>query len=252
MNVQVLQHVPFEGIGNIAAWLNAHRANVQRTCFFADAHLPSASGLDLVIAMGGPMSVLDEAKFPWLRAEKAFLRQAIEQGVRVLGICLGAQLIADVLGARVYRNPVKEIGWFAVDAVHGAEEVFRFPPRFTAFHWHGETFDLPRGAVRLARTSGCENQAFEVDRQILGLQFHLEVTADGIQEMVRHGARELAQPGSFIQTPRAICAPPPGTYADVKRLMHPILDYLLTDENEVREGRSPRDGATPDAAKSRP
>jgi len=228
VNVHVLQHAPFEGIGNIAAWLDAHGAKVHRTCLFADARFPPPGSVELVIAMGGPMSVHEEARFAWLRAEKDFLRQAIDRGASVLGVCLGAQLLAEVLGAQVYRNPVKEIGWFAVDAVQGTRDAFRFPAQFMAFHWHGETFDLPHGAVGLARTSVCENQAFQVGRGLIGLQFHLEVTAEGVQQMLDHGADEIAQGGAFVQRQEAMRAPVPGTYAKVERLMHRVLDYLLT------------------------
>jgi GMP synthase-like glutamine amidotransferase len=228
MNVHVLQHAPFEGIGNMASWLEAHGASVQRTDFLAEPHLPGLTGLDLVIAMGGPMSVHDEAQFTWLGAEKIFLRQAVKSGVSVLGVCLGAQLIAQVLGARVYRNPVREIGWFPVDALEVGEGSFRFPQRFPAFHWHAETFDLPAGAVHLARSNACQNQAFQFGRRVMALQFHLEVTSVGVQEMVDHDGSESAEGGPFVQTPRAICAPIPGSYTNIEVLMHQVLDYLMS------------------------
>lgn len=239
MNVQVLQHASFEGIGNMVDWLSARSASVQYSYMFSDPRLPRPTGLDLVIAMGGPMSVNDEERFPWLGAEKNFLREAMDSGVAVLGVCLGAQLIARVLGARVYRNATKEIGWFAVDAVDAAQDSFCFPQNFTAFHWHGETFDLPAGAVRLARTQACENQAFQVGRKIIGLQFHLEVTGDSVHEMVDHGEREVAQGGALVQTREAICAPAPGSFAAVRTLMHRVLDYLTRDA-----GRSSADGGS--------
>jgi len=225
--VQVLQHAPFEGIGNIASWLDGHGATVRCTRLFAEARFPPPGSADLVIAMGGPMSVHDEARFAWLRAEKDFLRQAIDHGALVLGVCLGAQLLAEALGAQVYPNPVKEIGWFAADAAQCTQGAFCFPAQFMAFHWHGETFDLPHGAVRLARTSVCENQAFQVGRGLIGLQFHLEVTDESVRQMLDHGTDEIAQGGAFVQRLEAIRAPAPGTYANVERLMHRVLDYLL-------------------------
>jgi GMP synthase-like glutamine amidotransferase len=237
MNVQVLQHASFEGIGNMDKWLAARGANVQHSYLFSESRLPRPKGLHLVIAMGGPMSVNDEAQFPWLSAEKSFLREAIDLGVPILGVCLGAQLIANVLGAAVYRNATKEIGWFPLDAVDGTQEAFRFPGKFAAFHWHGETFDLPAGAVHLARTQACVNQAFQVGRRIIGLQFHLEVTDAGVREMVAHGEREIARSGAFVQTREVICTPPPGTYAAVSSLMHQILDHLVSDEMRPGTGR---------------
>lgn len=230
MNVQVLQHAPFEGIGNMAEWLAARGANVRHSPLFSDPHLPRPAGLNLVIAMGGPMSVNEEDRHPWLAAEKNFLREAIDSGVPVLGVCLGAQLIARVLGACVYRNASKEIGWFEVDAVGETHGSFRFPAKFAAFHWHGETFDLPSGAVRLARTQACGNQAFQFGRRIMGLQFHLEVTADGVRQMLDHGEQEVLQGGAFVQTREALCAPARGSYAQVKTLMHRVLDYLVGDD----------------------
>jgi len=113
--------------------------------------------------------------------------------------------------------------------VNGAKESFGFPEKFTAFHWHGESFDLPCGAVRLARTQACENQAFQVGRKIIGLQFHLEVTDPDVREMAAHGGHEISCGGAFVQTREAICAPAPCTYAAVRTLMHKVLDYLVGD-----------------------
>ncbi len=227
MNILVLQHASFEGIGNIAAWVAARGANVRHIHLYADPRLPRPMGLDLVIVMGGPMSVHDEDRHSWLGGEKRFLRDSIDSGVPVLGVCLGAQLIAHVLGARVYANAVKEIGWFGVDAVKGTGESFRFPEKFTAFHWHGETFDLPPSAVQLARTSACENQAFQVGRAVMGLQFHLEVAPENVQEMVNHGIHEIACGGTFVQTREAICGLAPSAYKAMKALMYETLDYLV-------------------------
>ena len=115
MHVQVLQHVPFEGVGSMADWFQTRGATLHYTRFYeADARLPDPASCDLIVAMGGPMSVNDESELPWLIEEKTFLRQAIEQGVPVLGICLGAQLIASALGARVQPNAQAEVGWFPV------------------------------------------------------------------------------------------------------------------------------------------
>jgi GMP synthase-like glutamine amidotransferase len=132
-----------DDIGSIALWLAAHDAQITYTRFYQKPLLPDPKTHDLIIAMGGPMSVNDELELPWLRDEKRFIRSAIENGKPVLGICLGAQLIASALGSRVYRNPLKEIGWFPIEATPGATEGFRFPPTCDVFHWHGETFDLP-------------------------------------------------------------------------------------------------------------
>jgi GMP synthase-like glutamine amidotransferase len=230
MRVQVLQHVPFEDIGAMASWLEARGVSPNYTRFYDDGLLPPVAGLDLVIVMGGPMSVNDEAQLPWLRAEKQFLREAIGHGVPVLGVCLGAQLIADALGTRVYPNAEKEIGWFPIhgvseDAVPG-DACCLFPAESLVFHWHGETFDLPPGAVRLARSAACENQAFRIGRQVVGLQFHLEATAESAAAILDHCGDELV-PAPWVQTEAAIGGVDPGVYAEANRLMGQILDDLV-------------------------
>ncbi len=161
---------------------------------FQGAPLPAHDDFDLLVVMGGPMSVHDEREYPWLKLEKQFIEHALRAGKRILGICLGAQLLADVLGARVYRAKEKEIGWFPVRKRPEAivsPWASGLPDSFLAFHWHGETFDLPAGAVHLAETDVCSNQAFEIDGRVLALQFHLEVTPDSVRQLARHCAGDL-------------------------------------------------------------
>lgn len=233
MKAHVLQHVPFEGIGSMADWLSQRNATVGWTRFFEPAAaLPDPAGLDLVIVMGGPMSVNDETQLPWLKAEKAFVRDAIRAGVPTLGVCLGAQLIASALGASVTRNPVKEIGWFEVTATP-IDGGFRFPDRFTAFHWHGETFALPAGARRLAASAACENQAFQVGDRVVGVQFHLETTPHSLDEIVGACRAELV-PARFVQAEAQLRADAPRHFAPVNALMGALLDYLTRDAARPR------------------
>jgi len=171
------------------------------------------------------MSVNDESALPWLRPEKQFIRDAVEKDVAVLGVCLGAQLIANSLGARVFRNNQKEIGWYPIEATPGAVDAFRFPEKCTVFHWHGETFDLPEGAVRLARSTACENQAFQIGRNVIGLQFHLETTPKSIHLLLENCAGELVK-GSYIQPASAIREASPATYTKINSLMGNVLSYL--------------------------
>lgn len=229
MRVHYLQHVPFEGLGCIEPWLQARGHEITGTRFFASATLPQVHDLDLLIIMGGPMSANDE-ELPWLQQEKRFIRSCIESGKAVLGICLGAQLIASALGARVYRNPEKEIGWLPVQGMP-AHGTFRFPPVFTAFHWHGETFDLPPGAVHLARSAACENQAFQLGRSVMGLQFHLEMTPASTQEIVAHCRAELS-PARYVQSEAAILAASPETYRETNALMAQVLSFLTATRSE--------------------
>jgi GMP synthase-like glutamine amidotransferase len=240
MKVHVLQHVPFEGLGSIDAWLAAAGAETTYTRFYQDWVLPDPREQDLLVAMGGPMSVRDEGAHAWLRPEKHFLREAILAGTPVLGVCLGAQLIASALGARVYPNPHREIGWFPVEAVAAVagRDIFRLPPRLSAFHWHGETFDLPAGAVRLARSGGCENQAFQVGHTVLGFQFHLETTPDSADQLLEHNRAELAE-GPYMQSEQAMRAVPASAYTAINRLMGDALDYVTRRRRDGSSTLSP-------------
>ena len=224
--IQVLQHVPFEGLGSIAAWLAAQRADVGITRLFAGDPVPRADRTGALIALGGPMSVNDEDALPWLRPEKQLVRDTVARGTPVLGVCLGAQLIASALGARVYRGAAREIGWFPVYGVPGVTPSFQLPSETLVFHWHGETFDLPAGAVRLAGSTACANQAFQVGRNVVALQFHLETTPAGVEALVEHCRDELV-PGLYVQSERELRAAPAESYAAINRLMRDLLAYLL-------------------------
>lgn len=225
MRAHVLQHVPFEDIGSMALWLAERKADVSYTRFFENAALPSLNGIDLIIVMGGPMSVNDESTLSWLRPEKQFVREAVEKGVPVLGICLGAQLIACALGARVYPNTLKEIGWFPVKAMSTDPNSFQFPEQCTVFHWHGETFDLPSGAVRLAKSAACENQAFQIGAHVIGLQFHLETTPESARSILDNCSAEL-MPGPYVQTETELRGVKSTAYSGINCLMNEVLSYI--------------------------
>lgn len=208
MPIEIFQHVHFEGAGAIAAALQERGARLRHTRWYAGDRAPALEDCDAVVVMGGPMSVNDETDYPWLREEKQFVERAIRAGVPVLGICLGAQIIAAALGARVYTAPQREIGWFALEGLDDGPGGYRFPQRLQVMHWHAETFDLPPGARHLARTPGCENQAFCVGSTVLGLQFHLEMGLPEIEAIIAHCGADLEE-GAWVQsaaTIRALCA----------------------------------------------
>jgi GMP synthase-like glutamine amidotransferase len=225
MRVHVLQHLPFEDLGSIASALKARGAQIRHTRFFENGQLPALDGIDLIIAMGGSMSVNDEQEFPWLKPEKQFIRDAISRDISVLGICLGAQLIASALGARVYANPCKEIGWFQVRGIPVPEGAFSFPKECMVFHWHGETFDLPEGAIRLAESDACRNQAFQIKRNVIGLQFHLETTHENASALAQNFRDELL-PAPFVQSEADILGTPPAFYQNILSVMNDLLSYL--------------------------
>jgi GMP synthase-like glutamine amidotransferase len=231
VKVHILQHVPFEGLGSIEPWLAARDAAIGYTRLYESCILPKVEGLDLVIAMGGPMSVNDELDFPGLKMEKQFIREAIRRGVPVPGVCLGAQLIASALGVRVRANPQKEIGWFEIEATPHYD-VFQFPKTETVFHWHGETFDLPLGATRLARSAACENQAFQLGRNVIGLQFHFETTPESADAIIANCRYELVE-SAYVQSEAMIRATPPAAYARINQLMADILTYLTLLERPL-------------------
>jgi len=218
MKVHVFQHAPFEDVGSIRSWLDRRGADISYTRWFAGDHAPVLDGIDMLIAMGGPMSVNDEESLPWLKDEKVAVRDAIARDIPVLGVCLGAQLIASALGAQVYRNPVKEIGWFPIRALASSGSSFEFPSECTVFHWHGETFDLPEGATLLARSDACEHQAFQLKQNVIGLQFHLEMTPDGALSLVENCRDELI-PAPYIQSETELRAIPTSQYEPVNKLM---------------------------------
>jgi GMP synthase-like glutamine amidotransferase len=202
MIVHSLQHVPFEDAANIAAWATQRGHTLTTTRLYENEPLPDPAQIGLLAVMGGPMNIYQHRSCPWLPCEKAFLEQAIAAGIPILGVCLGAQLLADVLGAKVTQNPQIEIGWHAVRLAQEASRSSLFgsmPAEFTAFHWHGDTFGIPAGATRLAESDACLNQAFEYGGHVLGFQFHLEYSTGSIETVLAHCGDELVE-APFIQT----------------------------------------------------
>lgn len=196
--VHLLQHAPHEAPGHIAVWLQEQGWPYRVCRLYRGEELPTLAAQDWLIVLGGPMSPDDERSCPWLRPEKQLIEAALKQH-RVLGICLGAQLIASVLGAQGFPAPTPEKGWWPVDLTDSgyASPVFQgLPGSFPAFHWHQQTFDLPTGALHLARTPDCEMQAFSYGTRVLGLQFHLEATAPWLETLL---AAETPLPSYRVQ-----------------------------------------------------
>ncbi|MCU0846017.1 MAG: type 1 glutamine amidotransferase [Spirochaetes bacterium] len=173
------------------------------------------------------MGVYDESVYSWLAPEKRFIGEAVAAGKTVLGICLGAQLLAVVLGGAVRRNVHREIGWFPVRLVPAAEGIPAFaglPRSFTAFHWHGDTFGIPPGAVRTAESDACAAQAFVYNDKVIGLQFHLESTAESVEALVRNCGEELVE-GNYIQE-AAELIPGPGELDEIRVMLDTFLEGM--------------------------
>ncbi len=227
LRIKYLQHVPFEGPAYIARWADQHGHSISPVKLYSSDNLPAHNTYDWLVIMGGPMGVYDEDKYAWMKAEKTFIREAIQQGKTILGICLGAQLLAEVLGAKVYPNPKKEIGFFPVSlSDQGKNHLLLndFPQSANVFHWHGDTFDLPQGATHLLSSEVCMNQAFVYDDRVVGLQFHLETTPESIAGLIENCRNELV-PDDYIQSEEEIVQKT-GLCTQTNELLVRLLDNL--------------------------
>lgn len=234
MRMHCIQHVPFEDMAGIEAWAKSKGHSMSRTLLFNEEELPLLSSFEWLIVMGGPMSTGDEAKYPWLKDEKRFIRNAVATGKIVLGICLGAQLLAEAMGGTVSKNKFREIGWYPVNLTPdaGKSPAFRrLPQELIAFHWHGDTFSIPPNARKLASSEACDNQAFEINRAI-GLQFHLESTQESIEKLIANGSGDLDR-GRFVQDAGQIRA----GYGYLPQINSAMS--LLLDSIESEYGRDP-------------
>jgi len=229
VRIHALQHVAFEGIGHIGPWIAAQGHQLSLTRLDANETLPSVDDFDRLVIMGGPMNIYQEARYPWLRAEKALIRESIAAGKSAVGICLGAQLLSDALGSPVFAGQEKEIGWLPIRLTEAGKKtglLAGLPEQATVFHWHGDTFAIPEGAVHLAESEGCRSQAFLYDHRILGLQFHLESTPETVASILAHCGDELQATGPYIQTEAEIVAVPPDHYRRINSLLETLLNRL--------------------------
>lgn len=229
MDIHVLQHVPYEGPGIIREWAkkNNHKVHMYPV-FQENVSWPDFRSDDVLVVMGGPMNVYEEEKYPWLTDEKSLIRETVSTGRKTLGICLGAQLIADVIGGSVVRNDHTEIGWFPIRWTKSASNLSFFKhssEEMLVYHWHGDRFELPSGVELLAESEGCSHQAFKYEDHVLGFQFHAEMREQDARQLIEHSRDEL-NPGPFIQTEEQMLANPEW-FVDTNKWMEQFLDIYL-------------------------
>lgn len=208
MKIHCFQHVAFETPGSIVEWAHHHQHSINYTRFYEKLPVfPLINDVDFLLVLGGSMNVDEEPKYPWLREEKNFIGQAVSAGKKVMGICLGSQLIARALGSEVYPQAEKEIGFFPVQFTEEATQhpfFNHFTNPYMVFNWHGDTFHLPAGASLIASSHSCKNQLYLAGNNVLGIQFHIEMNETVIIEMIHHDGDELNEKGRYIQTKEVI------------------------------------------------
>ncbi|MFZ3193064.1 MAG: type 1 glutamine amidotransferase [Moraxellaceae bacterium] len=236
LRVHFFQHIQGEGLGSLASWLSAHATQVSCTEFFAlppeqaQVELPEIAQVDLLVIMGGAMSVNDEADYSWLVSEKAWIRQYVAQGKSVVGLCLGAQLIASALGATVKRNTYSEIGWWPVQRVavqsHNTP-IFEFPYQLVPLSWHGDTFELPAGAVLLAESAACPHQAYQLGTHVLAFQFHPESTPANARLFAEDVDYQQMVGGQYVQPLAEIVGVSDQQFVAPNQLLERAVEFVL-------------------------
>ena len=226
MHIHFIQHMPFEHAASIADWAAEKNYTTTYTRVFEDATFPLIDAFDMLVIMGGVMGVYEEEEFAWMPAEKAFIKRSIEAKKKVFGVCLGAQFIAESLGAKVSPHTVKEIGWFEVEKVAPHKLTQKLPQTFTTFHWHGDTFNLPDNAIHLFKTEGCEQQGFVHNDHVAGLQFHMEVKEDLLNGMTENERAELIK-DKYVQTEEEVKSLMQQYINQQKKFMYEFLDGFI-------------------------
>ncbi len=236
MRLHLLEHDPIDiSENNITIWADKKGYSVDRTDVFKGAKLPAQTDFDWLIVLGGSQHVWQEQEHPWLMAEKRFISETLAKDKIILGICFGAQLLAETLGGRVFSNKHEEIGWYAVtvsDEAKGSYLLKNVPRKFLTFHWHSDHFTLPPGCTRLAFSKPTANQAFIAkNSRVAGLQFHPEYTLDMIQYFAIEYGNEW-QKGQYVSGKEAVLSTS-GQFPETYWLMELLLDNMDREFGEA-------------------
>ncbi|SNZ16067.1 GMP synthase - Glutamine amidotransferase [Terribacillus aidingensis] len=224
MLIDVLQHVPFEGLAAIEDWGQDRGHHFRIHHLYEEAVLPAAIDVTMLIILGGPMSANDTEH--WLEAERDLIRELISKQQPIFGICLGAQQIAKAIGADIFQGEYKEVGWHPIQTFTQHFSSF-LPDQMTAFHWHGEQFSLPDGAIRLFGNTACENQGFIYKDFVIGLQFHLEMTEESIIKLITHDQNNIDH-GKYVQSGKTMLSAHIPTIN--KKVLYQLLDSLVQQQ----------------------
>lgn len=231
MRIHSLQHVAFEDLGSMKQALSAEGHAITTTHWYKGEQAPALNTFDLLIVMGGPMGVYDHHEYEWLIPEKEFLTSCIATGKKIIGICLGAQLISCVLGAKITRNVHREIGWFPLTINHDTTEkpISQILSQCSqVFHWHGDTFELPKNAMLIASSEACAHQAYVINKQIYAFQFHLETTHTSAMALIHHCAEDLDN-SLYVQSAEKILADQQ-KFTAINEAMRKILHEIIQSD----------------------
>ena len=227
MRIHCLQHLEFETLGNINQWVRSRGHTLSRSLPYESTLFPDPDDFDLLVIMGGLMSVYQEDSYPWLKMEKDFVKKCLEAEKAIFGICFGAQVLAEILGSKVSKNEHKEVGWHKVKVTavnDGISLLSGFEEEFTALQWHGDTFDLPENTVRLFESEACREQGFIYRNNVLAVQFHPEANEGCLRDLIENCSTDLVE-GRYIQGKKEILDKPDFVKGSAE-LMFSILDWF--------------------------